>query len=714
MLLVLTFVASVLSSQSESAAIGWIKIYVEEAGAYVLDLSEVRELLEPSGALEARGLRISHRGRSLPQWLDESGGRLIFTVPRSVFAAEVHHEESRLAALRLDVDVEGTPLPWSDQPKETVARGSATRRVRLEENQLLAPLTASPTWESPTLWHWALLSQRSSSELRIAAPIPRRALRDGAVDLRVRLLGWSRPQDLEEADHTVSISVDGVVVGSGSWNGRAPFELSVENLVVASNRLGDEGTPEDDADEVTLRLKVPPRTNAAGREIVDLSYVDWIEIEYPLGEYRSRSQQALRLASAPGQARRWTSSSPPALEGQQGQRLYVATFGPDDDGVTEVFAATAEQLLRPTDLAVVSPASLDEDAAPQAEYLIVAPPQFLQQAGRLAALHEARGLEALVVDAHQIFDELGDGLRRPQPLRDYLLRRHRRHGALRWVLLLGDADWYAPDEVPLEEVSGHRNLLPSWTYLSRFGPAVSDHYYAVESEDESTPRFALGRLPVATEQELKHAVDKIERFLSAAPATTRSALLLGSLDSPSQGRLRRLRRRWQSQAIREGYALRALERSPATTLEAELLSAWNEDPTVVYFSGHGSRHLWRLGELSDPSPSAQWNQEVAATTDPSPRPPVVLSISCATAPFDHPNNSSLGEALVLDPDGGAIGFFGASATLYTLPRFGERLLSEVTAGTSLGESLVRAKAHASDGALSHLYNLLGDPALSLP
>jgi hypothetical protein len=92
---------------------------------------------------------------------------------------------------------------------------------------------------------------------------------------------------------------------------------------------------------------------------------------------------------------------------------------------------------------------------------------------------------------------------------------------------------------------------------------------------------------------------------------------------------------------------------------------------------------------------------------------VALSISCATAPFDHPSADSLGEVMVLAPERGAIAFLGTGVRLYTPRNFSDELVRALAREATLGEAIVAAKRAAGQVHVSRLYNLLGDPALPL-
>ena len=151
--------------------------------------------------------------------------------------------------------------------------------------------------------------------------------------------------------------------------------------------------------------------------------------------------------------------------------------------------------------------------------------------------------------------------------------------------------------------------------------------------------------------------------------------------------------------------------SSETALDLQVVDAFRREPAVVYFAGHGSRHIWGLGGPYEMGETTRFDFDDLRPMEPPSRLPTVLSISCATAPFDHPSSSSLGEAMLLDRERGAVAFVGASATLYTPPRFSLEILEGfLWQGRTLGEALVAAKGAVNKPQVSHLYNLLGDPA----
>ena len=93
--------------------------------------------------------------------------------------------------------------------------------------------------------------------------------------------------------------------------------------------------------------------------------------------------------------------------------------------------------------------------------------------------------------------------------------------------------------------------------------------------------------------------------------------------------------------------------------------------------------------------------------------PLVLSMTCYSAPFDHPTADSIGEKLLREPGKGAVAVFAASWRNGPREEWSRALFEELLQGDTVGEAIVRVKRLSSHPDLIRQYNLLGDPALRL-
>ncbi|MEM9552787.1 MAG: C25 family cysteine peptidase [Acidobacteriota bacterium] len=706
-----------------------------EPGAYSVAFEAIAPYMqgpedEHRGVASA-SLKLTFRDQSLPLWIDDGGDgrlgpgeRVVFLAPHDrLWPPSLRYETPR-AVLQLHFDGSGPenfegPGTFDGTTAETAASTVGTvattpeteplaprRLLRFEQDRLRLPATReAPLDGLESLWFWATISERSSAAHEIdLGSLPDRA-RSHPLDLeiRARVVGWSNPEvPVGETQHHVELRIDERPITASRWDGRRAHDLRFSGLQ-------SDGLPERDLDDSghRLTLAVPSRPDGAGDPIIDLVYVDWVEVEYRVDRGTRHASAPLRL-SASAEAR-WL----PGDEDSANARLlaeagWSATFehggwALPPTAATDVWIVGDGELREPLAISPTAPAP-----APRAgvDYLMIAPSALQDGARTLAAIHERRGLAVDVVDARAVFDTYDWGRRSPEAIRAFLDAQLGRSPALRYVLLLGDADWFTPSD---DAVGADESWeLPSGIQFSESGPAASDHVFAASDQDSTSPRFAVGRLPIADAAELDAWVDKIRSYLES-PTSDETVLMVSDSTRVSLGRSRRVRER----LVERGRSVRVPEADSQQPLDRQLIAAFDPMPAIVHFSGHGSRHTWQLGDSFGVSGAAFFERDEVARLPATRRPPMVVSVSCATAPFDHPSAESLGERMVLRPDGGAIAFLGASARLYTQPRFGELIVRALLDGRSIGDAVVAAKREVDSAETSALYNLLGDPSLGI-
>ena len=240
---------------------------------------------------------------------------------------------------------------------------------------------------------------------------------------------------------------------------------------------------------------------------------------------------------------------------------------------------------------------------------------------------------------------------------------------------------------------------------------------AVDGQDgqDMLPDLAIGRLTVAQPHEVEAIVAKTIRHMQHQPdgPNLGQTVWAASQDTHFQ------------QPSREAAALAAARGFGALTIypqpdeadnaahQARLRHAWDAGPLLVHFYGHGGRYIWRTGP-----PDYHKNHDLFTLDDldqlaPTACLPVVLSMTCFSAPFDHPNADSIGEKLLRLPDRGAVAVVAASWRVDPSPTFSAALVRAMLAPGTVGEALLRAKRETQETGQIALYNLLGDPAVPL-
>jgi hypothetical protein len=237
----------------------------------------------------------------------------------------------------------------------------------------------------------------------------------------------------------------------------------------------------------------------------------------------------------------------------------------------------------------------------------------------------------------------------------------------------------------------------------------------VEGDDHS-PDLAIGRFPVVEPAEVDAIVAKTIAYVrdpqpgpwhrSALWITNESAMFQKTSDELA-GRL-----------VREGYAAYKIypksEEASNELHQAAIQERLNEGQLIVHFLGHGGRHIWRTGPPDFRKNHDLFTLDHVSQLQPTNRLAFVLSMTCYSGPFDHPNQDSIGETFLRVPDRGAVGVFAASWRNSPARSFSQLIIDGLTTpGTPVGSAIMNAKRQTQNRTLVETYNLLGDPAIPL-
>jgi len=520
------------------------------------------------------------------------------------------------------------------------------------------------------------------------------------VIVEIALEGWS-DDPLSPLDHCTRVFWDGSALGVLSSDGSGPYGGAFE---------------------------VPPALSASGphdlvleQELLglpDVVFLDRVEVTY-LRENRARADRlaidvadpvvridgftagAIEVYRADGAGAPERILGGAAVLSPAGE--WSLTFAAGAPGRFEAFASSAARV--PVEIAPAAPPrTLDPPRG--ADWLAIAPEAFHAELAPLAALRRAQGLRAEVISLEEVHDRFGGG----RPTTDSI-ERFLRHARARWrapapsfVLLVGDATY---------DPAGHlgpspRQVLPT-PLIEVGGIQTASDAQLVDANGDGTMDVAIGRFPVATAAECHDLVQKTIAYETArGPSPPQQVLFVADDDSDFEGSNAALESLLPPAVGAVHLDLAAI---PLAPLRAALIGPEWADATAVLYTGHGSRlqfadeGILLVGDVP------------ALPADP--RPPVVVAMNCWNGFFQHPLTPSLGEALLLAPDRGAIAYFGPSAVTTTI---GQQALAEELAArlfaaprTRLGEAILAAeRALAGDPAVADVlatWTLLGDPAL---
>jgi len=734
-----------------------VRLLVREAGVYRVTYEDLESAGLDVSRIRPEELGLSSRGRDVPIWIScaardsfEAGCWVEFvanplTGPQASFG---RHSDVNVYWLRCDGG--GLRMTEGQAGEPGTASLRLRRRRRFEVDRLMIRLAEEDVkdGEEPDVWFWAKLTHADRQPFGAALDLPGLAgERAASTRWRAQLRGLSEPdRTVGEPDHEISLSLAGAAVGSASWNGNQPqiLELPRPDLLAAGTQA--------------VEVAVPRRRLAGAADpLIDVVMLNWIEVDYPHdGEV---DPTGVEVYLEGGEGDRVDLRTPAAgrvvVYGDDGERTVVTASG-HGRGAATASLWTGRQtgsywvvpeggLRRPVAIERDRPSQL-EATDRQADYLMIAPSRLMEAVEPLARLHRRRGLTVALVDVQDIYDEFNFGIIDPAAIKAFIGHAYRNWArpAPRFVLLVGDASWDVKNAEPddglyanwtdrqllrdnsfarrearflaLPEHLAHRNLIPTHQLYQREGQAASDIWFVDLEGNDLRPEMAIGRLPVVTASEVSAIVDKTIAYISAPrdEEWSRRALLVTNEDSIFQARSDRI----GNLLVEGGFAVEKLYPQSSERSNEEhsrrLQEYFSGDQALIHFLGHGGRFIWRTGPPDYEKNHDLFTLEHLDGLRPTARLPIVLSMTCHSGPFDHPNADSIGEKLLRLEGRGAVAVLAASWRTMPFEQISQAIVAELTREATLGEALQKAYAGFSQPHFLAIYNLFGDPALPLP
>jgi hypothetical protein len=631
------------------------------------------------------------------------------------------------------------------------------RRIHAEQDNLLLRLNESEMkpGQEPDVWQWAKLTPVDAKPFTwnfdLADLDTRIAARSAATAaLTVDFRGVSSvlaPREGKKAiDHALEIEVNGRALPPQYWDGRGDKRL---DLAVPLSVLKDKNN--------VLSLRVPRRAvaNDPANFIIDVVMFNWMEMKYPVRGDLAASTAAF-TAEGDGNVEvelNYDGAVAPALYDADGGYRQLAPAGRGRylgrvDGGTECFVLVNGQVQRPALVRPVAELDLLSDNTGY-DYLMVAHPRLLAATEPLAKFHRARGLRTALLDVDAVYDAFNGGISHPVAIRNLVAWGSEHWQAKpRYLLLVGDASADIRHDVRSERLRSNayalrpnpqrdelmlptglsampttsykewdpelanRNLVPTWQFPSEEGQAASDNGFVALEADNFNPQLAVGRFPVVEPAEVKAIVDKTIAYITKpTPGDWRHDVTFISTDEVAS--FKKGSDKIAAGVGAQGFSIKNIytkqDAADAVAAHAELKQDLDAGSLIVHFLGHGGAFIWRVGPPAD----LFTLEDVSRLTNVG-RYPMVLAMTCFSAPFDNPTEDSIGERFLREQDKGAVAVFAASWTNSPDPQFSRVLIDELLKpNVPIGDAIVAAKTRVNNRTFVELYNLLGDPALVL-
>lgn len=645
----------------------------------------------------------------------------------------------------------GAAAPKRIQVQKAAALPPATPRLASpytahhEINRILVRFATVKKPDESWFWQEIKATDQKATEVTLSAKDV--ALRAEAT-LRVRLVGYSHLP--ENPDHSVEIQLNGKPIGKALFDGETAYTFEA--------RLG----PGELLDgENVLSLRALGETTAG----VDLVLLDWVELTFPRLHRLETADQVTVEADAKAPVRVEGAGSgvvtffdtespravdveptngvadfalPPAaaLRAKPGGRGAATRKASVEAPQARTFRAVKAPYV-PKQVVVSEPADLKAPGL-GADFVIISHKRFLPAVEKLAAARRRQGLATQVVDVDDVYDRFAAGLFQPEAIRDFLKYAWSSWTPRpRYVLLVGDASWdyknatvsdenyadwhWSTDwarEVPKNPLDPYRSpvdkndrlFVPTYQFQSPWGHAASDNHFASLTTKDGRPDLAVGRLPVATLEEANAVVEKILAYDRLPEGDIRNAVFVTNDEVGFQMQTDVL----AHDAAEEGYAVTKVypKKNVDNKLSTDaLIQAFDDGQAIVLFNGHGGRYIWRTAPPDLSKNRDLFSLEHLDKLKPNPALPVVISLTCYSAPFDHPVADSIGEKMLRLPHKGAIAVIASSWRNAPPLELGRKLVHVLgdPKFPRIGDAFLEAKRTTNDEVALYTYNLLGDP-----
>jgi PKD repeat protein len=294
--------------------------------------------------------------------------------------------------------------------------------------------------------------------------------------------------------------------------------------------------------------------------------------------------------------------------------------------------------------------------------LVITSTLLYPQALSLAQWRNSTGVLTRIVTTDWIYGHY-DGVDHQEMIRNCIKDFVSKHGIV-YVTIFGDVDQvpvryaYVPDE--------YDTLVPTDLYYADLDGSWDDNgdglYADIENDViDGVPDVYIGRVPPSFVETAKEVVDKIlgyEQNLNISDDWFNRILLSGTdAFSEYEGPEGEILQEDIASLWRAGNGTRLYE-TDGTLTSSILASEFNKGCSFASFAGHGNPDAWAIGEWFFGLLPVLWSSSNVRVLANEFRLPVVTAMACSTAQFDTVD--CIGEWFLMNPNGGAIGYFGAT------------------------------------------------------
>lgn len=373
----------------------------------------------------------------------------------------------------------------------------------------------------------------------------------------------------------------------------------------------------------------------------------------------------------------------------------------------------------------------------QVDYIIVAHPEFMNAANKLADFHRNnRGSKVAAVDVNQVYNEFGSGAKDISAIRDFAKMFYDRAGTdeskmPKHLLLLGQASFDYKNII-----ANNAKLVPTFETpesLNANSGYCTDDFFALLDDDEYIEEglplmdIGVGRIPATNAEQAMAIVDKIIRYKSNESLGPWRINNIFTADKEDNGGDHLMDADAMYKTVEnttniykaakvylDNMNIISTPGGPRCPDANKMINDnINKGTFLINYSGHGSIYTLSSKRIVTQDDYNSWNNMYKL--------PIMITATCDFSRFDNPALQSAGEKIILKSNGGAIALVTTTQVVYANPNkeFNTAYLHAQFTKTSngwysLGEAFRLSKNQVvkkGDNLNSRKFALLGDPAL---
>jgi hypothetical protein len=350
------------------------------------------------------------------------------------------------------------------------------------------------------------------------------------------------------------------------------------------------------------------------------------------------------------------------------------------------------------------------DTARNADYLMITPNEFRQQAYRLAKQRYTNGLAVAVAPLPDVYNEFGYGVVDADAIKQFIgyAYHHWTAPRPRFALLLGEGTY---------DPMGNLGPAPAINLPVKFGPtafvvAAMDTWYGLvdgttNGTYDSLADVVIGRISISSNSPLSNVVNKVVAHDRGNFST--NALLVTDNDGVINFKASSDANIFSYLFSNSFYSIQQINMPGPGASQTQVVASINNGKRLITYVGHGALNLWSAANLLNVTNMAGFSNVTY---------PLVAIFSCQNGSFVERETNSLSEAFIEVPRGAASVF---SPTALSAQLFADYMAAgfsrsvAITKRRHLGDvardAYLNLWAFNKDAAELHTYQILGDPGL---